>query len=472
MARRIGQALDARANLKSVDAAALGERLARVRAAAGEGVGGPGEAGSAVVVELGGSHDDDVARTRRRSRLVLAAVASAAAAAVILAAAVSVAHQGGSALAPAAPAQPSPSSSSSLSSAEGTPGWWSGFSELDHEQWPSDREGISALGQEIVPDSVRMLVQLGEVKYWAGFSAGGVLCSRVVGPGVDQGVCTVDPATGTFSMTAPVEVSDGSVAPQVWLVPLAAPAAQTDPLTAQGLIEWIPGVWVEASALKPPLGQYARFRDAPTAADEVPPSSAIVVRDPIVPGAMRLLYDGKEGTFYAAYLALGKVCVFWNAPSGGSSASMCMTPQRLAGEGFGGVSEDDNSYGTAWVVPDDLDTSGWPALGRVQLAKNLWLKTEALPERTAAPIPVEPTATVGEPPAPTFIPDLAGTPVPSVVGVTQTEAAEMLRMHGIAVGQVIVQDAGSAPSGMVVKMAPASGTQVPDGGVVDLFVAK
>lgn len=466
--RRVAQALRARAALKTVEPAALGERLARVHAAADQGPGERGPAVPAPVVELVGTDDDDARPQRHRSRLLLAVVASAAAAAVIVAAALAAVDRGSSEPAPATTAQPSPSSSS-------YPGEeWSGFSALAHAQWPADLEGVGAFGGDVVAGSVRMLVQLGQVKYWAAWTADGRVCWKVVGPGTDAGGCELE--TGPPELT---EVSDGSAAPEVWLVPAGTPTGRTDPLTAKGLVEWVPGVWAEASALTPPVDRYAPFRAAPTAADEVPPSSAVVVREPIVPGSLRQLYDGEEGTFYAAYLPLGKLCLYFNAPEGGMSASTCQTPEQLAGEGFSGLTTKADTNATAWLVPDDLDTSGWQEQGRVRLSGNLWFKSEVLPPYTPEPVrsmtPEEEQAVqeaLAEAQAQASRPRTVGPIAPEVVGLSVAEATQLLESYGLPVDEVVEVEAGSAPSGMVLKATPGTYVQVPEGTTAQLVVAK
>ncbi|TNM67264.1 hypothetical protein FHN55_10985 [Streptomyces sp. NP160] len=460
--RRVAQALGARAALRTVEPAALGERLARVHAAAADRPGSTGAAASATVVELLGA-DDDAAPKRWRSRLVVAAVASAAAAAVIVAAVLSAVHDGSGAPAPAATAQPSPSSPS-------YPGEeWSGFYGLAHAQWPTDLEGVSRLGDDVVAGSVRMITQLGEVGYWAGLTADGGVCWKVAGPGVDQGACAPEAA-----LSEPVEVSDGSAAPRVWLVPAGATDAQTEPLTAEGVVPYVHGVWVEASAATPPVDRYAQLRAAPTAADERAAGFEYAGINAIVPGSLRLLYEGEEGTFVVGALPLGKLCFF--SFVGGSSGSMCQPPEQLAGEGSLGSTEDQQSISTTWLVPDDLDTSGWPALGRRQLAPNLWYASEPIPPYTPEPVrsltPQEEQAAREQQEEFARQATLSGRPAPEVVGLSQAEAAWILERYHLPVSEVTVRDAGSAPSGMVVKATPGTDEQVPEGTGVHLFIAR
>ncbi|TXR56790.1 PASTA domain-containing protein [Quadrisphaera setariae] len=460
--RRVAQALGARAALKTVEPAALGERLARVHAAAGDGAGATGPAAPAPVVELVGAQDDDAAPKRWRSRLVVAAVASAAAAAVIAAAVLSAVHDGSGAPAPAATSQPSPSSS--------YPGEeWSGFYGLAHAQWPSDLEGVAQLGDEVVAGSVRMITQLGEVKYWAGFTSDGGVCWKVVGPGADEGACAPEAA-----LAKPVEVSDGSVAPRVWLVPAGAPDAETEPLTAEGVVPYVHGVWVEARAATPPVDRYAQLRAAPTAADERAAGFEYAGINAIVPGSLRLLHEGEEGTYVVGALPLGKFCFFDFVP--GVAGSTCQSPQQLAGEGTMVSIEDQesNDLATAWLVPDDLDTSGWPALGRRQLAENLWYQREPIPPHTPEPVrsltPEEEQALREQTKVAAQQAATGGFIAPDVVGLTQAEATWVLDRYHIPVSEVTVRDAGSAPSGMVVKATPGTDEQAPEGTGVHLFV--
>ncbi|MBC3760961.1 PASTA domain-containing protein [Quadrisphaera oryzae] len=465
--QRLAQALGARAALKTVEPAALGERLARVHAAAA-GTPAGAAAATAPVVELPVAGEDDGGSPgeRRRSRLLLAVVASAAAAAVIVAVALGAGHRDGRAPAPAATAQPSPSSSSSYPGEE-----WSAYPALAHAQWPSDLEGVAPLGPDVVAGSVRMLVQLGQVKYWAGRTASGVLCWRVVGPGVDQGGCLIDPATGRAPTARLVEVSDGSVAPRVWLVPAGATDAETEPLTAEGVVPYVHGVWVEASASPSSVDRYAQLRAAPTAADEKAAGFEYAGINAIVPGSLRLVHDGPEGTFVVGALPLGKLCFFEFQP--GMAGSMCRTPQELAGEGVMVRTQDDSTTATAWFVPDDEDTSGWPALGREQLARNLWYRTEPppTPEPVRSLTPEEEKAMTEQQPVVGQVVD-RGTPAPDVVGLTQAEATWVLDRYHVPISEVTVRDAGSAPSGMVVRATPGADEWVPEGTGVHLVVAR
>ena len=461
--RRVAGALSARAALTTVEPAAVGERLARVRAAAADGAVASGPAATSVV-ELVGTEGDDAAPERRRSRLVVAAVASAAAAAVVVAAVLSAVHDGGGAPAPAATAQPSPSSPS-------YPGEeWSDFYGLAHAQWPSDLEGIAPLGDDVVAGSVRMITQLGRVRYWAGRTPDGGVCWKVVGPGADQGGCAPESA-----LAEPVEVSDGSVAPRVWLVPADAPDAETEPLTAEGVVPYTHGVWVEASASTPPLDEYAQLRAAPTAADERAAGFEYAGINAIVPGSLRLLHEGEEGTFVIGALPLGKFCFFEFYP--GVAGSTCQSPQQLAGEGtvVRVEDQDSNDLATAWLVPDDFDTSGWPALGRRQLAQNLWYERKPMPAYTPEPVrsltPEEEQELREQQEELVQQASASGRPAPDVVGLSQAEATWVLDRYHIPVTEVTVRDAGSAPPGMVVRATPGTDEQVPEGTGVHLFVA-
>jgi len=465
--RRVADALDARAALTTVEPSALRERLARVRAAAGadgEGVSSGPAAGTAVV-ELVGAEGDDVASKRRRSRLAIAAVASVAAAALIVAAVVSTAHDGSGAPAPAATSQPSPSSLS-------YPGEeWSDFYGLAHAQWPSDLEGVAPLGDDVVAESVRMITQLDQVKYWAGLTSDGGVCWKVLGPGADEGGCAPKAA-----LAKPVEVSDGSVAPRVWLVPAETPDAETEPLTAQGVVPYVHGVWVEASASTPPLDRYTQLRAAPTAADERAAGFEYAGINAIVPGSLRLLHEGEEGTFVVGALPLGKFCFFNFVP--GVAGSTCQSPQQLAGEGTIVSIEDQesNDLATAWLVADDLDTSGWSALGRQQLAQNLWYERKPMPAYTPEPVrsptPEEEQALRELQEEIDRQANTGGRSAPEVTGLSEAEATWVLDRYHIPVSEVTVREAGSAPSGMVVKATPGTDEQVPEGSGVHLFIAK
>lgn len=464
--RRVADALGARAALTTVEPAALGERLARVHAAATDGARVSDPAASAAVVELVGTQDDDAAPERRRSRLVVAAVASAAAAAVIVASVLSAVHDGSGAPAPAATAQPSPSSSPSYPGEE-----WSGFYGLAHAQWPSDLDGVAPLGDDVLAGSVRMITQLGQVRYWAGRTADGGVCWKVVGPGADEGGCAPEAA-----LAEPVEVSDGSVAPRVWLVPADASDAETEPLTAEGVVPYVHGVWVEASASTPPLDRYAQLRAAPTAADERAAGFEYAGINAIVPGSLRLLHEGEEGTFVVGALPLGQLCFFHLVP--GVSGSTCQSPQQLAGEGtmVRVEDQDSNDLATAWLVPDDLDTSGWPALGRRQLAQNLWYERKPMPAFTPEPVrsltPEEEQAQREQLEALTSQAPMTGTIAPDVVGLSQAEATWVLDRYHIPVSEVTVRDAGSAPPGMVVRATPGTDEEVPEGTGVHLYIAE
>ncbi|MBF5082690.1 PASTA domain-containing protein [Quadrisphaera sp. INWT6] len=464
--RRVADALGARAALTTttLEPGALGERLARVHAGAADGTGGSGPAAATAVVELAGAEDDDASPRRWRPRLVVAAVASVAAAAVIVAAVLSTLHDGSSAPAPAATAQPSPSPS--------YPGEeWSGFYGLAHAQWPSDLEGVAPLGDDVVEGSVRMIAQLGRVKYWAGLTSDGGVCWKVLGPGADEGGCAPEAA-----LAEPVEISDGSVAPRVWLVPADAPDAETEPLTAAGVVPYVHGVWVEASASTPPLDRYAQLRAAPTAADERAAGFEYAGINAIVPGSLRLLHEGEEGAFVVGALPLGEFCFFHLVP--GVSGSTCQSPQQLAGEGTTVSIEDQesNDLATAWLVPDDLDTSGWPALGRRQLAQNLWYERKPIPAYTPEPVrsltPEEEQALREQQDELVQQASASGRPAPEVTGLSEAEATWVLDRYHIPVTEVTVRDAGSASSGMVVKATPGTDQVVPEGAGVHLFIAR
>lgn len=62
--------------------------------------------------------------------------------------------------------------------------------------------------------------------------------------------------------------------------------------------------------------------------------------------------------------------------------------------------------------------------------------------------------------------------VPSVVGQTQEQAAAALAAVGLNLGDPILQNSTTAPSGTVMQQEPVAGTQVPGGTAIGVVVSK
>ena len=83
--------------------------------------------------------------------------------------------------------------------------------------------------------------------------------------------------------------------------------------------------------------------------------------------------------------------------------------------------------------------------------------SETGPQPAATPAPVSVTPAV---------------PAPNLVGLTEQDAISQLNSAGLRLGTVTTASSGSVPKGVVMAMAPAAGSQVPAGTIVDLTVSN
>lgn len=344
----LSDALDERAHRKPVDAVAVEHHRAQVHAAVDDGV-----------VSLDVDHSDSALpwddggprhpRRRPAKGLVLGLVA-AAAAAVVAVAGVGVLGWGGAASTP-------PASSVEVAASQR----WQDYDVLDRPQDDEDRKGIPELGTPVVPGSVRLLLKLGEISYFAGFDPDGRLAWSVAHPSGGEGGTYLQP-----SSPEPLEVSDGSASPALWLVPKGA---DTSDLAARGFVALLPSVWVDADALGTAEDLFARLRAPQTPGDAFPAGSPDRPGE-MTPESVRKLAQEGPKSLYLGTSASGDVCLA--IVDGEVAGSSCTAPVVVASEGmFVGLGGPEGST-TAWLAPDDLDTSGWPALGRRQLTLNLW----------------------------------------------------------------------------------------------------
>ena len=345
-------ALGARAHLKPADAAAVEHHRAQVRAAVEDGVVSLDVDGADPAGRRTAWDDDGPSHRRRRpsKRLVLG-LAAAAAAAVVAITGVGVFGWGGSTSTP--PASPAEVAASQR---------WQDYELLDRPQDDEDREGLAELGEPVVPGSVRLLARLGEISYYAGFDPDGRLAWSVLHPSGSEGGTSLQP-----SSPEPLEVSDGSNAPALWLVPKGA---DTSGLVARGFVALLPSVWVDADALGTAEDLFARLRAPQTDDDALPTDFDADTIGDMTPESVRKLAQEGPKSLYLGTSASGEVCLA--IVDGGTAGSSCQTPVVVASEGmFVGLGGPEGST-TAWLAPDDLDTSAWPALGRRQLTLNLW----------------------------------------------------------------------------------------------------
>lgn len=347
---RLAEALGARAALKRVDAASLEERRALVHAAVDDDVVSldVDSAGDDAAGHLDGFRRGSGPSGRGRRPVVL--LLAAAAAAVLVVAGVGVVHRTGTSTPPAA--------GSSAASAR-----WHDLMGLDREPLPEDAAGVDLMGGDVVADSVRSLADLGPYRYWAGWDDDGGLCWAVSSPDGQSGGCSSSPSTGE-----PVEVSDGEHSPALYLVLGTDP--QAPDLEARGFTGLLPNVWVDADALGTAEDLFARLRAPQTTADTVPEGRTAPFSDDVTPTSVRELAQEGPKSLYLGTSASGEVCLA--IVDGETAGSTCQAPVVVATEGMWvGLGGPEGST-TAWLAPDDLDTSGWPALGRRQLTLNLW----------------------------------------------------------------------------------------------------
>jgi len=348
--RLLGDALGARAHLRTVDAAAVEHHRAQVHAAVDEGV---------VSLDVDDPDEHRAAwdgagprpRWRRPTKGLVLGLAAAATAAVVAVTGVGVFGWGRSASTP-------PAGSVQVAASQR----WQDYELLDRPQDEEDRKGVPELGTSVVPGSVRLLVKLGEVSYFAGFDPDGRLAWSVVHPSGGEGGTHLQP-----SSPEPLEVSDGSTAPALWLVPRGV---DTSDLAARGFVALLPSVWVDADALGTAEDLFARLRAPQTADDAVPAGGTFPFGESVTPASVRKLAQEGPKSLYLGTSASGEVCLA--IVDGEVAGSSCRVPVVVASEGMWvGLGGPEGST-TAWLAPDDLDTSGWPALGRRQLTLNLW----------------------------------------------------------------------------------------------------
>jgi len=356
--RLLGDALGARAHLRTVDAAAVEHHRAQVHAAVDEGV---------VSLDVDDPDEHRAAwdgagprpRWRRPTKGLVLGLAAAATAAVVAVTGVGVFGWGRSASTP-------PAGSVQVAASQR----WQDYELLDRPQDEEDRKGVPELGTSVVPGSVRLLVKLGEVSYFAGFDPDGRLAWSVVHPSGGEGGTHLQP-----SSPEPLEVSDGRTAPALWLVPRGV---DTSDLAARGFVALLPSVWVDADALGTAEDLFQRLRDAPTAQDQPSPGTPLPgSSEGSVDGSLRFLAATDRGTFWLSKSTSGDVCLTIVLPDGETSGGSCGTPVLVASDGmFANLTGPGGSV-TGWLAPDDLETSSWPSLGRERLTRNLWLERPA-----------------------------------------------------------------------------------------------
>lgn len=360
---RLAAALDARAALKRVDASAMEHRRALVHAAVEDGVVGLDVDDDGLDVSAGSAWRPDITDRPRQHLLLL--LAAAAVAALVLAG-IGLVHRA------ERPALPAAGGQAAFEQ-------WRGMFDLDRDQRPEDLEGLALISQGVMATSVRSIAELGAYRYWAGWTRGGGLCWAVLSPSGQAEGCNSLP-----SRTEPQEISDGTNSPALYLLPGEQP--DTTALEARGFIALTPNVMVDADALGSAEDLFSRLRSPQVATDALAADGPAINDPEVLSGSVRRLAEDGSRSFYIATTAKGEVCLFIVA--GDVTGGTRSWPVLVATQGVYLRTDGPSGSTTAWLAADNLDTSGWPALGRREITPNLWLEEAGSSQlRVQAPSP-------------------------------------------------------------------------------------
>lgn len=340
---RLTDALAGRAELERADPSLLQQRREQLAVAAVDDV---------TALDSAVDHDDalaavvgvaDASARRRRAWRVLAVAAVVLA---LAAAAVGVVRLSGR-------SHPAPPAGGIAQS----------YAGLSRPQQPSDTAGAPpAFGDGTDAGSVRLLGQLLDRRFYATVDARGRLCWAVEHRGGGTGGCELETGPAEAVQMSEPDLVDAWLVPDGW---------DTSDLTARGLVEVAPSLWLPHdavgsagevfSALRRPQGPSDRFNDST--------SDGMGTR----PGSERLLAQTGELTYWVATTPAGEACVVVQEQRADTAAGSCQEPLPAAVGGLWVGATAGSTRVEAHVVPDGSSTAGWEEEGLVPLAPGLWV---------------------------------------------------------------------------------------------------